>query len=899
MLRPVLFCCFTFLVFLSHAQEPARSSYFSLAEKIYVQTDNKVYTTDQAIWFKAIVVEAADHKPGTLSGVLYVELIDPHENIVERKLVKLKEGTGDGFFQLSANYSHGIYLLRAYTEWNRNFGEMFFFKEYIRIDGAETGRNNSPIKAISIIEDASKNRRMRVQLDENAVDSFEAKDIRFVINNGTNKDTLLMKKNRSNQYLLAYTIPPKSEILNLQVQSNNQLNYSKTIVVDTGYTDLLFFPESGELVQGLPVVLGFKAVDYKGNGRMVEGDIIDKNGGVVTHFKSNELGMGIARWEQADSAAGYKARIFPGIITQTDAMPAISGRGTILSARKNGDSILLKVLSNYLVNDSIVVRASCRGIAYYDFKAGLKKGFFQFSLPAHLLPEGVIDFTVLLEGATPIAERLFFNEQPASRLNIALAADKNEYNQREKTVVTVEAKDQQGVPVQANLSALVVNKGQNTAAGIHQNILSYFLLSSDLRGEIEKPALYFGKDENRSSWLDALLLTQGWRKYNYQREPVVLKYLPESGLTVAGGVKGGLFNKKKMQGAELTLMTFGKEPYVDTQKTDSLGKFQFVLRDEYGENDMNILIQSANKSSKKQNYVVALDPREFPPVVFDQRQAVEKPDSLVLAYVESNIRRKKIEDSIRIAAEGKTLQEVIVKSRILSPQQKLVTEKYGDANVIINGQAIRDKEAKWSYGLYSVLLFNFPDEVSILRVRGDLYAIVNREWTLVVIDGIPVRREQYPFIPSIPPSEVKSFEIIRNAKNFRNLFCEYYPEGCTDPGAPTYGNVIAIYSFAGKGLNSIRPTIGMNKMNVPVFAPTREFYAPKYDQLKEADWTKPDLRNLIHWQPLLQTDSSGKTQFSFYNADIPARVQVVVEAITESGEIGYREFYFDVRKKTP
>ncbi len=55
---------------------------------------------------------------------------------------------------------------------------------------------------------------------------------------------------------------------------------------------LQFFPESGELVNGLPSKVGFKAIDYNGKGKSVEGDIINGNGEVVALFKSNQAGMG-------------------------------------------------------------------------------------------------------------------------------------------------------------------------------------------------------------------------------------------------------------------------------------------------------------------------------------------------------------------------------------------------------------------------------------------------------------------------------------------------------------------------------------------------------------------------------------------------------------------------------
>jgi hypothetical protein len=80
-------------------------------------------------------------------------------------------------------------------------------------------------------------------------------------------------------------------------------------------------------------------------------------------------------------------------------------------------------------------------------------------------------------------------------------------------------------------------------------------------------------------------------------------------------------------------------------------------------------------------------------------------------------------------------------------------------------------------------------------------------------------------------------------------------------------------------------------------ATTCEFYAPKYGQLKPEDWRKPDKRTLLHWEPDFKSDSTGRQNLSFYNADATGKIHVVVEAISESGESGYQEFYYDVKKR--
>ena len=201
---------------------------------------------------------------------------------------------------------------------------------------------------------------------------------------------------------------------------------------------------------------------------------------------------------------------------------------------------------------------------------------------------------------------------------------------------------------------------------MRQNILSYFLLSSDLRGEIENPGFYFNENNNSYNDLDDLLLTQGWRKYLYTKPVDKIRFQPETNLTVSGTVGGVFFQKKKS--AELTLMTFGHHKSVQTQTTDSLGRFNFNINDEYGQN-LNILIQSANNAGIKRNYTIALDKKESPAVSFNHVISIGKVDSIVHKLIEKNVERKKVEDTYRLS-NGILLGEVKVEAYRMTPNRK-------------------------------------------------------------------------------------------------------------------------------------------------------------------------------------------------------------------------------------
>src|SRR5690606_13874875 len=117
-----------------------------------------------------------------------------------------------------------------------------------------------------------------------------------------------------------------------------------------------------------------------------------------------------------------------------------------------------------------------------------------------------------------IAERLYFNKRPKNNLNIEITTDKTIYSKRDLTNLSIKTVYDNGVPINANASVLVINKEQ---LGYLQNsrdhILSYLLLSSELKGHIENPRYYFNDNENRKADLDVLMLTQGWSCYKYNK----------------------------------------------------------------------------------------------------------------------------------------------------------------------------------------------------------------------------------------------------------------------------------------------------------------------------------------------------------------------------------------------
>jgi len=405
------------------AQEDDLSSYAALAEKIYLQLDSDVYTTDNTIWYKAIVTNATLNTPTNLSGVLYVELISPDEKIVEKKIIKLENGIGEGFVDLNSNYIEGTYLIRAYTVWNKNFDSDFIFEKYIQVFNSSKKKRTNPFVNIILERKLNKEQLLKVNLDPFLIDSLHKKKLYLFIDIEEKKDTLIVRKNRNDEYILEYPIPDESKFITLQVQSTNILSRPKTIVLDEDYFDFQFFPESGELVHGLQSRVGFKALDVNGKGKSVSGNIINQKGEFITSFKSNKLGMGSFVLNDVDSTSTYFAQLISKSkegLSVNYPLPKISSLGNVLSITSTDNKIHMTAASNYYKNDSVFIRIACRGMNYFEIKGRFKAGRLNYSMSENKLPEGIVAFTMMDYTREPVAERLYFNERLDKRINIEL-----------------------------------------------------------------------------------------------------------------------------------------------------------------------------------------------------------------------------------------------------------------------------------------------------------------------------------------------------------------------------------------------------------------------------------------------------------------------------------------------
>jgi len=908
MKRTIIYNIFLIHVFLftlnSTAQNPLEeetevSANVADAEKIYLQLSGTAVNTSETIWFKAIVTDVIDHKPTTKSGVLHVELIDPLENrIVDKNLLKISGGFANGFFQLHSSYSEGKYMVRAYTEWNKNFGSDFINSIPINLYRLQqaTGKPN-PIRDIVFTKDLNSNTfSLSSTIFVQELDGLDTKDAILYMQWKGGIDSVLIKpKKKEPSIKVEHRIPLNTPILNYRLVTKNEV-FTKSIVLDDEYGSLQFFPEGGSLVGGLQSVVGFKYLDYMGNGAQIHGMIEDDNNIKVADFTSNSLGMGQVILTPETERTYYAILTTASGNTFKYELPKAKKNGQVLSLIYKESNRELRIWNKEKNRDSLFIKLFHRGKNLFGVKSRFKNGMFSYKFQQENLPHGVIGLTVFDKNYRPVAERHFFNERKEENLDIKIKTDKVSYSVRDSVQVSIST-SKNGQSTSASVSVMAIDSSYFFSTNLDRStIVSYFLLQSDIKGRVENPSYYFENTMNLTE-LDYLMLTQGWTNYKYKEDKKPRLFKAEKGLEIKGTIDNAE-EAEKGNSYELNLLLMGEPIEAYVQESDSKGHFKFTLSDSYGLG-RKFAIQPTEASNKRGELQINIIEYEVPEIAYELEKIIVPVDSIIEKKM-----IQKIEEDIKsdpfLYANTIALNEVVVSDYKLTPERAEMVELHGIPDMVIDNQELISKQKNWTKNLFRWLLFNYQSAIRVDRVGNaagfEMAYVYGAEWTYVVVDGIPVHLEDYRLIGNIPVSAVKSVEIIRNTSSANRYHSEVFDCAPVCP-PPAFPAILAIYTYSGQGLYGAFPKTKRTNLitdTAPQYSPIREYYAPEYHEPEKIEWDIPDRRTLLFWKPNILTNSEGQAKTTFFNADLTGKMVIICEAITSSGKVGYAELIYEV-----
>lgn len=182
--------------------------------KIYLHTDRINYLAGENLYFKAYVLNFHKLSFDSINTNLYFELIDPFKNVVFTKRFLIKNGISIGSVALPDTLIEGLYQVRAYTNFMRNFDVKYFFSQNIYIDNLSNKFSSYSLKLYKKFHNEYKKNK-----DEFYVKVFQENVI--LENQKINKITVLTKNYFNEPIITNIKILNKNKIEILENNTNN------------------------------------------------------------------------------------------------------------------------------------------------------------------------------------------------------------------------------------------------------------------------------------------------------------------------------------------------------------------------------------------------------------------------------------------------------------------------------------------------------------------------------------------------------------------------------------------------------------------------------------------------------------------------------------------------------
>ena len=852
MKRTILFLCLTFQWMFASAQYSLDTLFSRMEkqaelcpmEKVHLHTDRSTYVAGDTIWAKAYIVDGLTHMPARKSRYVYVTLQNPFGESVSAVCLRADEkGKVHGNLPLSDELPQGEYTLTAYTRYMENSESDYFFRKKITVKGlvGHTIRMESEIRG-SHLDIRFRNPETNQILN--------TKDCAVYVPAG---DIHVQKKDSGYSAKLHN---PEEKVFLVKVG-----NYQEFVTVSPKpYYEVSFLPEGGNLIVGCTNRMAFKAINSLGQGENVRGTVRDEKDSILLTFESIHRGMGsfpfipqpgrkyVAVCENSD-----------GDVKRFNLPEATDGYSLQVNQAKEKYYVRILQSKDQSSDEVLYLLAHQKGWPIQAHQYAPEKDTYVFNMRE--FSQGTASFLLVSSKGSILNERMVFvhkGEEAQGRIT----SDKDEYGKRERMQLSVEVNTPDGEAWEGDCSVSVVNCN-HVPMDSCSSILSSLLLESDLKGNIEEPSWYFraGNGQFRQQALDALMMTQGWRRYNLEeawtgayRHPLIAHEMSQ---TIQGKVTRRV-SRKPVEEATVQMMI---PPLGVTRKvtTGKDGTFRF---EGFEYPDSTVYWVNAYTHEGKDNIVLQLD--TIVPPRFDLVLPSFRADRMLPVVTHSS------EVMLRSVYQNGMRHIFLDEVSVTAPKKKPRTEY----ETVIGAKSIKEDRISQS-GVNDLLTFLRQQYAAINWIEKDGFLLLTLRGAVVTVylDGSIARAY-----------DLGSHDVLRNFLLRDVAQIDIIPPPfsvCYDPLAG--GGIVAITTKEGGYGAEWHPT---NLKNVQLlgYQEPVEFYSPRYGSVQGLKASEPDHRTTVHWQPCLDI-KNGKATVEFYTTDDAVNYSIVIEGVRADGTL--------------
>jgi hypothetical protein len=649
---------------------------------------------------------------------------------------------------------------------------------------------------------------------------------------------------------------------------------------------LSFFPEGGNLVEGVRSKVAFKATDAAGKGLDFEGAVLDEHQDTIALLEPLKFGMG-SFYFTPEAGKTYQAIIQTGSGDSLSyPLPAAAAEGYVMHLQEGPakakqatnppsagntmaeEEIRVSVQSNLQMTGYVYLLVHTRQQLKIARAGLLKEGRADFMLDKTLLEEGISHLTIFDGAQQPVCERLNF-KQPLQELQIKAETEKEVYALREKVEIDITACHDTGAPVPADLSVAVYQL--DSLQGRESNtIFSYLWLSSDLKGEIEAPEYYVqhSGDEVKAA-LDHLMLTHGWRRFRWedvlQQNEASFRFLPE----YEGQMLEVRVLDKDTEAPAANVLTYlsipGKRGKFYTGMSNKEGEVRIIAKDFYGQKDL--ILQTSPQGNSRLNFQI-----QSP---FSSEFSSGSPDFFTLSPLLADKLRAR---SIHLQVEN-----------VYGGEEKTKVTEPSTAGRVFYGAPFKHYllDDYTRFPTMEEVMREYVYEVMVRKRKGRFNFFVFNplkkehfdENPLVLFNGVPVF--DIDKLMAFNPLKIESLEVVNES-----FFL----------GGIPYAGIVSYATCTGE-MEGFELNPDILQVSYEGLQQSREFYVPRHEKDSDQQRRMPDFRSLLYWSPEVQTDAQGKQRVIFYTSDLEGEFQVEIQGMTKEGKAAAATFTFKAAEK--
>lgn len=862
-------------------------------EKVYMHFDNAAFFENDTIWYKAYVVRASSLKPTSLSKILYVELLDTDGQELDKQTLRLDSlGTAHGGLSLARPIRAGYYEVRAYTREMVNWGTEACFSRIL------------PVFTSSQPSVTNHKQAQTADVTKLSIPQPEAHG----------EVTLSAPR--------PYEMKSETERL------------------------LTFYPEGGQRVNGVRQRIAYKLTD--GRGLPVEDTlyVYDANGNLCATSSPEHEGMGDFYLNKDFGVGGYA--VVSNSLTKRSRQKEFELPAPInsyaLSAQLAKDGLYIDVAAS----DSLAPYNNLLGLAVFNrenatFFDTLSVGHEEVELfvPTKAIRGGVNRIALFDSQGQEVGSRLFWS--PLSTTDSARVAKvdikQNEfaYKPFSPAVVTIALNDKKGMPLSgASLSLSARDETGNVLSCRDGGMEGQLLLASEVRGYINRPDLYFQRnDAAHRRMLDLLLRVQGWSANTFNvmsgSEPFALKQPIEDKLTLRGTIYKDNDKQAPFPNVNLSMQAYRYEnsqitgeAIEGTTTTDAEGKFAFESNVNFeGEFLAQFTMRSGDKNKKSWSRL-GID-RWFSPTP----RALNATDLSLNFYDEADNALRTLKKPEEYTFQWKDTIPRIMKYDLSTAEVVVSTKRYhgftgnryswgGGENygksksmkfINIQREFERYKDSGAGTVIYLGDLLRYLDN----SINYDRETSVGSEKTISETSTTDEAEsastsqnedkdeEQdnggyyykghslHVYLNNVELSNPQINQLMEeeSAANIKSVFfiLDNKQSDALSGDEKRYSTEkYCMYVYELPDAYRKRMARGKEYRHISGFTPEKKFYSPNYRQFDLP--SKNDVRRTLLWQPNLTTDKNGKATVIFYtNSHSEQTLDISLRGITSDGKI--------------